>query len=645
MQLLRVSTLLLLGILVTLSSTMGQSVNLSSASLTVNSLNDGAFPSRVAITVPGTAVLDFQADSQTPYALFAGRFEADGMNFGSAGFLNLSDDGFLVVLNGFDRMSALDLGAVTDIAGQAQLVFPATFAGLDIYLQGVVTDATASFSVRLTGTTRMSTVAADETLLFFENEDDSKFVALATPVEFGGTMWSGLFVNANGNVTFGFADPSDQPSASGMTSGPPRVALCWRDLDPRYDGRVTVREDASGVLVSYLDIPVIDPISGETQPDTLSGSIHFIGNGEVDLALVRSPQGEQLIGLTPIAGLGIGDSRNLSTSMPIAVGASDSCFELVPAGRTFDLTQSILQYRHDVAGSGFSLDADAIPLQILDLSPSKGPVVGLASMLIRGTGFEAGATVSVGGVMALTVIHRSADEILIITPSGALGFADVVVSQSGGALTTAPAAYEYIPVQALGGSLPLLAGQSIEILFDLGFTFPMFGEFQDSLCINANGTITFGEADAQGTPSASAMNAGLPRIAPMWQDWQWGPNSLAAIHMTPFFLTVAFVDVESSPSGTPVSFLVKLSHHGEMFFEFFGAPPATDLVLSGISPGNNLSSLSTEIDIDAFSGPSMPFDSLFEVFSPTNAFDLNSTAWDLLPLIDASPEYTSQTNP
>jgi hypothetical protein len=45
-------------------------------------------------------------------------------------------------------------------------------------------------------------------------------------------VWNGLFLNSNGNVTFGVGDPDFSPTVPELRSGPPRIAPAWADLDP-----------------------------------------------------------------------------------------------------------------------------------------------------------------------------------------------------------------------------------------------------------------------------------------------------------------------------------------------------------------------------------------------------------------------------
>lgn len=64
-------------------------------------------------------------------------------------------------------------------------------------------------------------------------------------------------------------------------------------------------------------------------------------------------------------------------------------------------------------------------------SPSMGPSAGSTSITLTGTGFLSGATVTVGGASATSVVIVSATSITCVTPAGSAGYANIVVTQGG----------------------------------------------------------------------------------------------------------------------------------------------------------------------------------------------------------------------
>jgi hypothetical protein len=86
--------------------------------------------------------------------------------------------------------------------------------------------------------------------------------------------------------------------------------------------------------------------------------------------------------------------------------------------------------------------AQAAALAITALSPDVGPVGGGITVRITGTGFAAGATVTVDGTQA-TVTNPTSTTIDVTTPAHAVGAVDVVVTNPDGKSATAPKKFTY----------------------------------------------------------------------------------------------------------------------------------------------------------------------------------------------------------
>ena len=104
-----------------------------------------------------------------------------------------------------------------------------------------------------------------------------------------------------------------------------------------------------------------------------------------------------------------------------------------------------------VSGSPFTYTIWA-PTQapsIQPLTPNRGPVTGGTAITITGTQFYAGATVTVGGVAATDVQVLGSTQIVAVTPAGAEGPQDVVVTVFGVSSPAQPFTYDPLAAPVL----------------------------------------------------------------------------------------------------------------------------------------------------------------------------------------------------
>jgi len=80
---------------------------------------------------------------------------------------------------------------------------------------------------------------------------------------------------------------------------------------------------------------------------------------------------------------------------------------------------------------------------ITGISPSSGPLAGGTAVTITGTGFRAGATITVGGTTLTGITVVSSSSITGTTAIGSAGARDVVVTNSDGQLATLPSGFSY----------------------------------------------------------------------------------------------------------------------------------------------------------------------------------------------------------
>jgi len=81
---------------------------------------------------------------------------------------------------------------------------------------------------------------------------------------------------------------------------------------------------------------------------------------------------------------------------------------------------------------------------ITNISPASGPTTGGTSITITGTDFVNGATVTVGGTPATSVVVVSPTSITATTPAGIAGAQDVVVTNTDGGTVTSTGGFTYV---------------------------------------------------------------------------------------------------------------------------------------------------------------------------------------------------------
>jgi len=106
---------------------------------------------------------------------------------------------------------------------------------------------------------------------------DDGWFELALPFRFTicGQTFESVFVNANGNLTFGEAEGSTFATGPSFLAGPPRIAGWWTDLNPNAGGKVTYAQSDKTFTVSWVDVPLFPNEGSNSLSITLNkGSDH-----------------------------------------------------------------------------------------------------------------------------------------------------------------------------------------------------------------------------------------------------------------------------------------------------------------------------------------------------------------------------------
>ena len=184
----------------------------------------------------------------------------------------------------------------------------------------------------------------------------------------------------------------------------------------------------------------------------------------VDVLTGRNFVSGELVFVGQALGTGV---KLLSTSI-VSVN-----FPAQPAG-VVDLAVTNPDGRSSVLPGGFKYLARPTisPPIITSAGANNGPTAGGTSVLIGGTGFLAGATVTFNRVPATSVQTNSGNLISCVTPAGAAGLADVQVTNPDGQIAQLPGGWLYVPPPVASALAPAVgppSGGTIAVLTGTGF--------------------------------------------------------------------------------------------------------------------------------------------------------------------------------
>lgn len=285
------------------------------------------------------------------------------------------------------------------------------------------------------------------------NLGDDGSIELFLPFDFTvcEQTYSSVWVNANGNVTFGAADGAATADGATFLAGPPRVAALWHDLDPTLGGKITFDQTPDVFSIIWQSVPEFGA------PDSAVNMViklYRIGN-RIDV------QYGTMTVTTGIAGTSCGFCSTGGSEAPtdlslaaakrsrLALWRQPANFEVFTDGSPFDLANKTVLYQASTAyndlwaGANNSLaTAKAVTLpfrsatvpQLTEIEPVGGDVDYFKFHL------EAGDTVTA------ELVRGCFDSVVgIFSPAGDL----VAVDDDGGldllskAAYTAPEAGDY----------------------------------------------------------------------------------------------------------------------------------------------------------------------------------------------------------
>ncbi len=194
-----------------------------------------------------------------------------------------------------------------------------------------------------------------------------------------------------------------------------------------------------------LSFPTVFSLQGAVEDDSASTGVAITNAVIVEVVVAQAPTLANIVPLSAPAGdpvtiSGTGFNPNLSlvvdgnTVVPTSVSATQIVFAY-PAGVACDSTVMI----SNPDGQSLSSAFNPTPV-VINTVNSTGPAAGGTTFIVLGTGFSPGSAVTIGG-SAATVLTATAATLIISTPPGVTGSANVVITTPGGCSVTTTYTY------------------------------------------------------------------------------------------------------------------------------------------------------------------------------------------------------------
>jgi len=129
-------------------------------------------------------------------------------------------------------------------------------------------------------------------------DDDSRKFSLPFSFPFYGKEYRELWLNSDGNVTFGEGDPATSARSLGrLAAGPPRIAALFTDLDPSIaTGSIRVLATSSTFTITWLRVPEFSDF-GNGRPQTFQ--LRLASEGRITFAWDGVNIADGVVGISP----------------------------------------------------------------------------------------------------------------------------------------------------------------------------------------------------------------------------------------------------------------------------------------------------------------------------------------------------------
>lgn len=484
-------------------------------------------------------------------------------------------------------------------------------------------------------------------------DDGNVQVFLPFTFEICNVEFDSVFINANGNLTFGAPSGDFSESVADLIAGPPRIAGLWDDLNPNAGGTVSFDQTAGAFTVTWDGVPEFFSTGSNTFSITLNDAGNFIDLVYGDLSAT-----DGLAGVTCGSAFTAGNETGIDLSAGTegrsrwTLRRSAAVFELFDGSNPNDLAQSTVGFnptviyrdRFEPNDSFASARTISVPFnsseirRYTELSPTGGDVDFFRFRARAGTTLI--AEVAAGQLDSVLGLFDSAGNLVAADDDGGAGLLSRIVFPipADGDYIVAVSAFPDFGFTGAGGSggryvldLAAIRGTPIALGDDdseevaIGFTFPFQGTDWSSVWVNSNGNLTFGSGDTDFSESVAELLSDQPRIAALWDDLSPNQGGMVIVDNSDGRFTVTFRDVPEFFASTTNSFAVSLSRRGSVSISYDGIASTDSIV--GVTQGGGVADPgATDLSLG---GPFSSFGTTYEEFSFFGSgFDLDGTRLD-----------------
>lgn len=446
---------------------------------------------------------------------------------------------------------------------------------------------------------------------------DDGFVQLSLPFayEICGQEFNSVFINANGNLTFGEANSDFSESAAEMLSGPPRIAGLWDDLNPSAGGIVTFDQSKHSFTAIWDDVPEFFITGSNSFAITLRRSNNGINVEYGDVSATDGLAGVSCGGAITSGfetGSDLSALQALVWPSRIDLHNSPAVYEQFPVG-TNDLANSTLKYTGSTNYTDTWAGKNDTPkkARMLKLPFSSVDVERYTEIDPTGADIDWYRFNSTGAAaLNIEIVSGQLDTVIALFDGATAAL--VAFDDDGGTgllskitATGLPAGTYYLAVTTFGdfdltgagfsggryvmeieetSSIPLALGDDATEEISLGFTFPFQGGSYTSVFVNSNGNLTFGSGNTDFSESVAEFLSDQPRIAPLWDDLSPNNGGSVSYELGSGSATVIFDAVPEFFSTGANTFMVTMRADGTYTIEY-GNIDATD-GLAGSTEGS-----------------------------------------------------------